>query len=171
MDFLLAPLDALRNATKARFQDKNISYPSNLTAGIVCALLGIIMLIAIPSQIEISEKDAVNGRVFPEMLMYLMLICSAVLIGKDVLKIMAKQPLEMKTINLYVEIKALVIILILIATYLISKYTELFVAGGIFCSLAFLVFFNCRKPLYYAITLTIAVTIWVAFKFGLGVNF
>lgn len=125
----------------------------------------------IPSQIEISEKDAVNGRVFPELLMYLMLICSLVLIGKDLYSMATKQPLQMKTINLYVELKALIIILILIATYLISKYTELFVLGGIFCSIAFLVFFNCRKPLYYAITLSIAILIWVAFKFGLGVNF
>lgn len=100
-----------------------------------------------------------------------MLICSLVLIGKDLYCMATKQPLQMKTINLYVELKALIIILILIATYLISKYTELFVLGGIFCSIAFLVFFNCRKPLYYAITLSIAILIWVAFKFGLGVNF
>lgn len=171
MDFLLAPLDALRAATKARLQDKNFSYPSNLSAGVICALVAIVMIMVIPGQIEVSEKDEVNGRVFPQLLIYLMLLCSTILIGKDVLKIMTKQPLEMKTINLYVELKALIIILILIATYLISKYTELFVAGGIFCSLAFLVFFNCRKPLYYAITLTLAVTIWVAFRFGLGVNF
>ncbi|MCK0526908.1 tripartite tricarboxylate transporter TctB family protein [Anaerobiospirillum sp. NML120449] len=171
MNFILAPLDALRAATRARFEDKTFSYPSNITAGVICAVLAIIMLIAIPGQIEVSEKDTVNGRVFPELLMYLMLICSAVLIIKDVIRIITHQPLEMKTINIYVEIKAAVIICILIATYLISKYTELFVAGSIFCVLAFLLFFNCRKPLYYAITLSIAVLIWVAFKFGLGVNF
>lgn len=171
MNVLLAPFDAIRAATKARLGEKNFSYPSNLTAGVICSFLAIIMLMVIPSQIEISEKDAVNGRVFPELLMYLMLICSLVLIGKDLYKIATKQPLEMKTVNLYVEVKALVIILILIATYLISKYTDIFVLGGIFCSIAFLIFFNCRKPLYYAITLTVAVLIWVAFKFGLGVNF
>lgn len=171
MNSILAPLDAIREATKARLGDKNFSYPSNLTAGLVCAIIAIIMLMVIPSQIEISEKDAVNGRVFPELLMYLMLICSLVLIGKDLYCMATKQPLQMKTINLYVELKALIIILILIATYLISKYSELFVLGGIFCSIAFLVFFNCRKPLYYAITISIAILIWVAFKFGLGVNF
>ena len=130
-----------------------------------------LMLVMIPGQIEISEKDVVSGRDFPNLLMYLMLICSAVLILKDLYRIMTKQPLEMKTINLYTEVKALVIIGILVGTYLISSLSEMFILGSIFCVLAFLIFFNCRKILYYAITLTIAVLIWVAFRFGLGVNF
>ena len=125
----------------------------------------------IPGQIEISEKDVVSGCDFPNLLMYLMLICSAVLILKDLYRIMTKQPLEMKTINLYTEVKALVIIGILVGTYLISSLSEMFILGSLFCVLAFLIFFNCRKILYYAITLTIAVLIWVAFRFGLGVNF
>ena len=37
--------------------------------------------------------------------------------------------------------------------------------------LAFLVFFRCKKPLYYAITVSMAVLIWVVFHFVLNVSF
>ncbi len=171
MNFIFDKIDVVRNAARSRLGDKTYHYPANLTAGIVSLIIAIIMLVMIPGQIEISEKDAVSGRDFPNLLMYLMLICAAVLIFKDLYRVMTKQPLEMNSINLYTELKALMIIAILVATYLISSLTDMFVVGSIFCVLAFLLFFNCRKPLYYAITLTIAVTIWVAFRFGLGVNF
>ena len=77
----------------------------------------------------------------------------------------------MKNINLLVEVKALEILAILLLTYVICRVTDLFVAGAIFCSLAFLIYFRCRKLSYYAITLTVAVLIWIAFRFGLNVNF
>ena len=34
-----------------------------------------------------------------------------------------------------------------------------------------MMYFRCRKPSYYAITLGMAVAIWAAFRFGLGVSF
>ena len=43
--------------------------------------------------------------------------------------------------------------------------------GSVFCAVAFLLFFRCKKPLYYAITLSMAVGIWVVFRFVLNVNF
>ena len=36
---------------------------------------------------------------------------------------------------------------------------------------AFLLFFRCKKPLYYAITVSMAVLIWVVFHFVLNVSF
>ena len=111
MNFIFDKIDVLRNATRNGLEHKTFSYPSNLTAGIICILLAGLMLVMIPGQIEISEKDVVSGRDFPNLLMYLIL--------KDLYRIMTKQPLEMKTINLYTEVKALVIIGILVGTYLI----------------------------------------------------
>ena len=55
--------------------------------------------------------------------------------------------------------------------YLLSKLTGLFVVGAIFCCLGFLLYFRCRKKSYYVITLALAVAIWAAFRFALGVDF
>ena len=52
-----------------------------------------------------------------------------------------------------------------------TMVTDLFVVGAVFCALAFLLFFRCKKPLYYAITVSMAVLIWVVFHFVLNVSF
>lgn len=154
-----------------KLEKKVIRYPSDLVTGIVFLVLAIVILLIMPQQVQISEKDVVNGRAFPTLLMYVMMACSALLIGKDVYKLLTKKPVEMKQMNLLVEVKALLIMAILIVTYLLAKWTGLFVIGGVFCCLAFLVYFRCKKPSYYIITLTLAVAIWAAFRFVLGVGF
>jgi len=67
--------------------------------------------------------------------------------------------------------KALAILGILLGTYFLSKWTGLFVVGAVFCCLGFLLYFRCRKKSYYVIALVIAVAIWAAFRFALGVDF
>ena len=61
--------------------------------------------------------------------------------------------------------------MILFVTYLLAKTTGLFVLGAVFCALAFLIYFRCKRKSYYAITLAAAVMIWAVFRFGLGVLF
>lgn len=149
----------------------NITYPSDLVTGVLFLILSVVILLIMPQQVQISDKDLVNGRAFPTMLAYLMMAMSLMLTGKELVKLVTKKPMEMKTMNLLVEVKALVIMGILIVTYLLAKVTDLFVIGAVFCSVAFLIFFRCKKKSYYAITLTVAVAIWVVFRFVLNVNF
>ena len=143
----------------------------NLVTGILFFALALIILLVMPDQVAISEKDVVNGRAFPTLLTVVMLLCCAMLIGKELYKLATKQPLNWKVINVQVEMKALVILGILVVTYLLSKLTGLFVVGAIFCCLGFLLYFRCRKKSYYVITLVLAVAIWAAFRFALGVDF
>ena len=70
-----------------------------------------------------------------------MMICSAVLIIQNIIKISKKQPVQVSTFNLLTEVKALMILTILFITYFICRITDLFVLGAIFCSIAFLVYF------------------------------
>lgn len=149
----------------------NITYPADLITGILFLVLSIVVLVIMPSQVQISEKDLVNGRAFPTLLAYLMMAMSLLLTGKELYKLLTKKPLETKTMNLLVEVKAVIVMIILLVTYLLAKYTGLFVVGALFCALAFLLFFRCKKKSYYIITLTMAVAIWAAFRFVLRVNF
>ena len=91
--------------------------------------------------------------------------------SKTSIKSLPKKPIEWKVINLNTEVKALVIFIILLISFFLCIVTDLFVVGSIFCCLGFLIYFRCKKPSYYAITLGIAVIIWVAFRFGLAWNF
>ena len=154
-----------------KLHEKEIRVPIDLVTGVVFFLVGLGVLLVMPDQVAISEKDVVNGRAFPTLLTMVMLLCCAMLIGKELYKLATKQPLNWKVINVQVEMKALVILGILVVTYLLSKLTGLFVVGAIFCCLGFLLYFRCRKKSYYVITLVLAVAIWAAFRFALGVGF
>lgn len=154
-----------------RLRDKEIRVPIDLTAGIVAILFSLFIFAVMPDQVAISEKDVVNGRAFPTLLMSVMLICGIVLVGREILKLMRKQPLEWKVINVQTEAKALVIFLILFFTYFLSRLTGLFVIGAVFCCIGFLLYFRCRKKSYYALTITLAVIIWAVFRFVLNVDF
>lgn len=154
-----------------RLREKEIQIPVNLTTGVICFVFAAVIMVIMPQQVAISEKDVVNGRAFPSLLMVVMMICSGMLILKDIYRLIKKEPLEKKTINLQTEAKALVIFGILFFTYFLSKVTGLFVIGAIFCCLGFLIYFCCKKRSYYAITLVLAVGIWAAFRFVLGVDF
>ena len=154
-----------------KLHEKEIRIPIDLVTGVVFFLVGLGVLLVMPDQVAISEKDVVNGRAFPTLLTVVMLLCCAMLIGKELYKLATKQPLNWKVINVQVEMKALVILGILVVTYLLSKLTGLFVVGAVFCCLGFLLYFRCRKKSYYVITLVLAVAIWAAFRFALGVDF
>lgn len=171
MKDLLDRLDARLDAVAARLSGKELRIPVDLVTGILFALFALFILWVMPEQVTISEKDVVNGRAFPTLLMGLMLLCCAILVGKELFKLATKQPIAWKSIDLLVEVKALIILCILGGTYLLCKVTGLFVVGGIFCCLGFLIYFRCRKPSYYIVTLALAVGIWAAFRFVLNVNF
>lgn len=167
LDRLNARLDAIGR----RLGEKELRIPVDLVTGIFFALFALGIFRVMPDQVVVSEKDVVNGRAFPTLLMAVMLLCCVMLTGKELYKLATKQPLAWKTINLLVEVKALVILLILGGAYFLSRLTGLFVVGGVFCCLGFLLYFRCRKPSYYIITVALAVGIWAAFRFVLGVDF
>ena len=154
-----------------KLHEKEIRIPVDLVTGVVFFLVALVILLVMPDQVAVSEKDVVNGRAFPTLLMVVMMLCCAMLVGKELYKLATRQPLNWKVINVQIEMKALVILAILIGTWALSKITGLFVVGAVFCCLGFLLYFRCRKKSYYAITLVLAVAIWAAFRFALGVDF
>ena len=123
-----------------KLHEKEIRIPVDLVTGILFFALALIILLVMPDQVAISEKDVVNGRAFPTLLMVLMMLCCAMLVGKELYKLATKQPLNWKVINVQVEMKALVILAILVVTWLLSRLTGLFVVGAqssaawVFCS-------------------------------------
>ena len=167
LDRFYARLDTLGE----KLQTKELRIPVNITAGVVFFLFALFILAVMPQQVPISEGDAINGRSFPTLLMVVMMICCGMLIVKELYKLFTKQPLNWKVINLQTELKALAILTILVITYLLCRFTDLFVVGAVFCCLGFLVYFRCKKPSYYVITITLAVVIWACFRFVLNVEF
>lgn len=154
-----------------KLKGKEVTLPTDMIGAGFFIILAVALLLIMPKQVPISETDVVNGRVFPTMLLVLMIACCGMLLIQNIIKMVRKEPLHTCTLNLLTEIKALIILAILLGTYLICKITDLFVVGAVFCCLGFLAYFRCGKKLYYVITIGLAVVIWAAFRFGLGVRF
>ena len=167
----MAALDAKLDAIGDKLKKKEWKVPTDLLGGVIFLLFGLVMLYIIPMQIEVKKKELVNGQAFPKLLMYIMIACSIILIVNQVLKLLRKQPVKTTTINLLVEVKAVLIFLSMIVFWLVAEKTGNFAIGSAVFGVLMLFFFRCKKPLYYAIVLVAAVAIWAAFRFGLGVLF
>ncbi len=167
----LASLESKLDGWGKTLETKEFQYPVDLTAGILCLLLSVVLLIVMPTQYHAQPDEALDGGTFPKLMIYAMMIGSTALILKEGFLLLQKKPLAKKTVNLLVEVKALVIFSIIFVAYLLCKTTDLFVIGALFLAVAFLLYFRCKKPLYYVITISMAVAIWCAFRFGLGVRF
>ena len=136
MKNFIANTEKKLDAWGEKLEKINITYPADLVTGILFFVVSVVVLLIMPKQVVISEKDLINGRAFPTMMAYLMLAMSVLLVGGE-----------------------------------LAKVTDLFVIGALFCAVAFLVFFRCKKKSYYAITIGMAVAIWVVFRFVLNVSF
>ena len=77
--------------------------PTDLLGGVLFLIFGLVMLWLIPQQIEIKKKELVNGRAFPNLLMYVMIACSIILIVQQVIKLARRQEVKLTTVNLLVE--------------------------------------------------------------------
>lgn len=155
----------------AKLAKKEITIPTDIVTSVVFFLLGVVLLLLVPSQTTVGKDEVVSGAAFPTYLCYIMIIGSVIVAIQNILKIVRKEPVETKTINALVEVKALIIFGILVLYWVICSLTDLYVVGSIFCAIAFLLFFRCKNKFYYVITITIAVGIWAAFRFILNVNF
>ena len=164
-------LDAKLDSMGEKLSKKNITIPTDLVAAAVFFVLGIVLLLCVPHQVTESSGEVVSGAAFPTYLCYIMIGGSLIIAVQNILKIMRKEPIETKTINALVEVKALIIFGILVMFWVICNVTDLFVLGAIFCAVSFLFFFRCKKKSYYVITIAFAIGIWAAFRFVLNVNF
>ncbi len=156
---------------KKNVLDREFHLPADFVgAGLFLALaLGLFFLL--PRQVAVSERDVVNGRAFPSLLAGVMIICSGILLVQGILKRKRGESGNVVTLCLRTQLRAALIFLILVAFWGIGEGTGLFPIGAVFCGIAFLLFFRCKKGVYYVITVTAALLIWAGFRFGLGVRF
>ena len=78
----LARLSARLDAMGERLAQKELRIPVDLVTGVLFALFAAVILLVMPDPVTVSEKDVVNARAFPTMLMVVMLLACAMLIGK-----------------------------------------------------------------------------------------
>ena len=164
-------LDAWLDGTGEKLKRREWEVPVDLLGGILFLLAGIAVWVIIPMQITVKKKEVITGQQFPRLLVYLMIGCSLVLIVRELFSLLRHKKMRTARINLLVEIRALILFADMLIYYCICRATGSFLTGSIVFVFLMLFFFRCKKWSYYAITLTTAVLIWMAFHYGLNVNF
>ena len=101
--------------------------------------------------------------------MLLIIICGVVLLVKEIYNIISKKKANIVETTVLVEVKALIILGILVLYWLLMGLIG-FIISSILLGLAMLMFFRVKKPSYYIIVSVVAVLIGVFFRYVLNVR-
>lgn len=162
-------IDSWLDATGEKLEKKKIRLYVDIITPIIFITFAVAVLLAMPSQITLLSSSSINERSFPTLLMFLIIICGVVLLGKEIFNIVAKKKVNIVETTALVEVKALIILGILVLYWLLMGLIG-FIISSILLGLAMLMFFRVKKPSYYIIVSVVAVLIGVFFRYVLNVR-
>ena len=130
-----------------------IKYKSNLAAGIVSVILGIVCIILVPLQIaeDYSATYGITSRTVPYVIGILWIVCGIILLVQSLI---LKKDTE-KTLIVGKELKALAYMAILLVYSILFKRS--FLISTIMLGLATLAMTGSKKKLFYVIVIVVAV--------------
>lgn len=136
-----------------------IKYKSNLVAGIVSLILGVICLILVPLQIakDYSATYGITSRTVPYAIGILWIVCGVILLVESLI---LKKDTE-KTLVVGKELKALAYMVILFAYGILFKRS--FLISTILLGVATLAMTGTKKKLFYVIVIAMVVVLYLLF--------
>lgn len=137
-----------------------VKYRSNLVAGIVSVILGIICMVIIPRQIgeDYSATYGITSRTVPYAIAVLWIICGIVLMVQSL--VFKKD--EIKMIDVSKEAKAVGYMLVILIYAVLFKKS--FLLSTVFLGLATLAFTGSRKKSFYLIVFAVVVILYLLFS-------
>lgn len=162
-------IDSWLDATGEKLEKKKVKLYVDILTPIIFIIFAVAVLLAMPKQIALLSSGSINERSFPTLLMFLIIICGVVLLIKEIYNIISKKKANIVETTVLVEVKALIILGILVLYWLLMGLVG-FIVSSILLGLAMLMFFRVKKPSYYIIVSVVAVLIGVFFRYVLNVR-
>lgn len=162
-------IDSWLDATGEKLEKKKVRLYVDIITPIIFIIFAVAVLLAMPKQIALLSSGSINERSFPTLLMFLIIICGVVLLGKEIFNIVSKKKVNIVETTALVEVKALIILGILVLYWLLMGLIG-FIISSILLGLAMLIFFRVKKVSYYIIVSVVAVLIGVFFRYVLNVR-
>lgn len=136
-----------------------IKYKSNLVAGVVSLILGVICLILVPLQIakDYSATYGITSRTVPYAIGILWIVCGVILLVESLI---LKKDTE-KTLVVGKELKALAYMVILLVYGILFKRS--FLITTILLGVATLAMTGTKKKLFYVIVIAMVVVLYLLF--------
>lgn len=137
-----------------------IKYKSNLVAGIVSIILGIVCIILVPLQIaeDYSATYGITSRTIPYAIGILWIVCGIILLVQSLI---LKKDIE-KTLIVGKELKALAYMAILLVYSILFKRS--FLISTIMLGLATLAMTGSKKKLFYVIVIVVVAVLYFLFE-------
>ena len=150
-----------------------IRYNTEIISGAVFAVVGAVLWLLIPSQIQTMEKGAVNAQTLPRIAIGGMVLFAVGLLLEG---LFAKEKKELvitaesfRSAAFKKELRSIVYCLFLAAYCLIIQPLG-FVASTVLLVLAVMLYYGARKWYYYAIPLAMVGIVYYVFKVLLHVS-
>ena len=135
----------------------------NIVGGAIFIILSMILWYLIPSQIPINADGIITSRSFPRLIVLLMFFSSLFIFVSDIVKLIAKRPVNEVEVNLKEEGRAAAVCALLVVYAVLLNKVGFMVASIIYCY-SMLVFFKCKNWKYYIVVTIICIIITYIFK-------
>ena len=165
----LKRIDGFIDVLADRLDRKRVSFYPTLAGALVFLMFSIVVLLLIPSQISVRPGASVTARTFPKLLTYIMMICSALLLLKDAVSLLMKRPIPAVELSLLTEVKALIIMGLLIIYAVLMRVVG-FIPSSVIYGILMTYYFRVKNWKYYAIVITAAIAIGYVFRHVLNVR-
>lgn len=146
-----------------------LSLRQDLVGACIFLILSLVLWFFIPIQILVEEDDTITAQTFPRLIIGLMALCSFILLIKELLKWLRKEPVKRIEIHLRQELHSFIIFSLLVGYWIILNWLPFMPASLIFATLL-LCFFQCRNWRYYAIIFIVIISVSLLFQNVLNVN-
>ncbi|MGQ0286492.1 tripartite tricarboxylate transporter TctB family protein [Pasteurellaceae bacterium 22721_9_1] len=147
-----------------------ISFRQDLVGAVVFLILSISLWLLIPYQIMVTDdEEVITAQTFPRLVIGLMGICSFILLVKELVKWFRKQPVKMVELRFDQELRSLIVIALLLLYWAMLNWLPFMIASMIF-SILLLLFFRCKNWIYYAIVISVVISVSVFFQYVLNVS-
>ena len=166
---LLHLLDESLTGLGSKLEGRQIRFYPTLIGPIFFLALGIAGFVIMPSQVRIQENQATTARTFPSLMLGVIVIGSIFLLVQEVIKLLRKQPMQVIQLELLTEIRAIVILGLLILYAVLMPVLGFIVTSTLF-GIGMLLFFRIKKFSYFLIVAIAALTIGLLFQMVLNVR-
>ncbi len=121
---------------------------TNLVGGGLFLSISIIIWFLIPSQIALTQNSSINSQTFPKIIVGISIVSSILLILKELIKIIKKEPTEEIKITFSNEIKVIIMLIFLMIYVFLFEYIG-FLFSSIIYSFLTLMYYRSKNIKYY----------------------
>lgn len=141
-----------------------ITLRQDLVGSLIFLILSLVLWWLMPSQIVIADdEEIITAQTFPRLIIGLMAICSLILLIKELIKWVRKQPTKTVEIRFVEEMHSAFILLSLVIYWGLLHWLPFMVSSILFAFLL-LAFFRCKNWKYYATVAIFSVLLSLFFQ-------